>query len=91
MNIGNLFLAQQVQVNTVAGLMVILGHALGLIVAISYVVAVTMLIMALKQDRGDGSYKHGITRALVIMGATAIVNIFAVMFFPQFTMTISFA
>lgn len=90
MNLGNLFLAQQ-QVTTVAGFMVILGHALGLVVAIAYVVAVTMLIMALKQDRGDGSYKHGITRALVIMGSTAIVNIFAVMFFPQFSMTISFA
>lgn len=80
-------------VSTMAGFMTALGHALGLIVIISYAYAVILIIMACVQDRQDGSWKMALMKAIGLFGAVAIANILLAVFYPQMTggIPISFA
>ena len=84
----NLFLAQTV--NTMADLKNAVGHGLGIIVILAYVYAVILIIMALLQDRGDGSWKYSLARGIGIFAATGVANILLAIFFPGQVITVNF-
>jgi hypothetical protein len=85
----NLFLAQSV--NTMADLKNAVGHGLAIIVIVAYVYAVVLIIMALLQDRGDGSWKYSLARGIGIFAATGIANILLAIFFPGQAIPINFS
>ena len=70
--------------------MTAIGHALGVVIIISYVYAVVMIIMALISERGDGSWKYALAKGVALFGATAICNILMGIFFPGTTITPAF-
>ncbi len=89
LSMGNWILAQTV--TTMANLETAIGHALGIVVIISYCYAVIMIIMSLIQERGDGSWKYSLAKGIALFGATGICQILATIFFPGLIITPSFA
>jgi hypothetical protein len=87
--VSNLFLAQAV--TTMQALEVAIGHAIGIVIVIAYCYAIIVLISALLQERGDGTWKMGIIRAIGIFAAAGIVQILCTIFFPGLVITPSFA
>jgi hypothetical protein len=82
------FLAQTV--NTMADLKNAVGHGLGIVVILGYVYAVILIIMALLQDRGDGSWKYSLARGIGIFASTGVANILLGIFFPGQVITVNF-
>ncbi len=87
--IGNLFLAQTV--TTIQALETAVGHTLGIIMVLAYVYAAIVILSALIQERGDGTWKMGLVRGIGIFATTGIVQILATIFFPGLIITPSFA
>jgi hypothetical protein len=86
--IGSLFLAQTV--TTMQTLEQAVGHALGIVVIISYVYAAVLIIMACVQERGDGSWKFALAKGIGLFAATGICNILLQIFFPGQVMAVTF-
>ena len=85
----NLFLGQAVtSMNT---LETAVGHALGIVVVLSYLYAVVVMVSALIQERGSGEWKLSLIRGIAIFACTGIAQILAAIFFPQLVITPSFA
>ena len=87
---GNLFLAQSA-INNMADLKNIIGHALGIVVIVSYVYAVILIIQGCIAERGDGSWKYTLAKGIGLFAATEIANILLAMCFPGQTITVNFS
>jgi hypothetical protein len=85
----NLPLAQTV--NTIQALETAVGHCVGIVVILSYVYAVVVIVAALIQERGDGTWKLALIRGIGIFAATGISNILLAIFFPGVVIVPSFA
>ena len=77
----NINLPLAAAITSMQSLEVGVGFVVGIVVIFSYIYAVCLIIGALIQERGDGSWKMALARGLGIFAASGMCTIMLLYFF----------